>query len=146
MQYAGADEFASAKGRASRRQQQKELLEIEALNGALHGQDRIVVRYRLELTVPTPGPVDAHDAGAICTAERNALRCLVVVNCRRDMLSFGLPFPKQPGLGGERRLRHEFEEPIDVEDDHELAVEAIHICGERGHAATGVYGPATHPD
>src|SRR5260370_38578450 len=31
-------------------------------------------------------------------------------------------------------VRHDFEDAIDVEHDHELAVEAMHAAGELGHA------------
>src|ERR1700692_4720705 len=104
-----ADKFASAIGEAGRRQQQKKLLEIEALNGALHGQEGVIVRYRIEHTVPTPGPVDAHDADAVSVAERNALRCLVVVRhlsrtsmCQRPAIAatFGAAMPTADILAG----------------------------------------------
>src|SRR5450631_2413495 len=78
-----ADKLASAIGQAGRRQQQKELLEIEALNGALNGQDRVVVRDGHEQTVAAPGAVNAHDADAIPTAEGYPFRCFAVV-CHRS--------------------------------------------------------------
>src|SRR6202043_1334992 len=37
-------------------------------------------------------------------------------------------------------VRHDFEDAIDVEDDHELAVEAVHAAGEFGHAGIEVDG------
>src|ERR1700738_3239057 len=44
-----------------------------------------------------------------------------------------------------QHVRHDFEDAIDVEDDHELAVEAMHAAGEFGHAGIevdGVFLPA----
>src|ERR1700731_2360265 len=67
-----ADKFASAIGQAGRRQQQKELLEIEALNGALHREDGVGVRYGVEQAFPAPRTVNGHDADAISAAERDA--------------------------------------------------------------------------
>jgi len=32
------------------------------------------------------------------------------------------------------QVRHDFEDAIDIEDDHELTVEAMHAAGELGHA------------
>src|SRR5258707_14028095 len=37
-------------------------------------------------------------------------------------------------------VRHDFEDAIDVEDDHELAVEAMYAAGELGHAGIEVDG------
>src|SRR6202022_4347727 len=74
-----ADKFASAIGQAGRRQQQKELLEIEALNGALHREYGVVVRYGVEEAIPAPRTVNGHDADAISAAERHAFRSLGVI-------------------------------------------------------------------
>src|SRR6202047_3343906 len=44
-----------------------------------------------------------------------------------------------------QHVRHDFEDAIDVEDDHELAVAAMHAAGELGHAGIeidGVFLPA----
>src|SRR6478752_1548675 len=56
-------------------------------------------------------------------------------------------FALQLGFTGARRrslcrhhVRHDFENAIDVEDDHELAVEAMHAAGEFGHAGVEVDG------
>ena len=38
------------------------------------------------------------------------------------------------------QVRHDFEDAIDVEDDHELAVEAMDAAGELGHAGIEVDG------
>src|SRR5882724_13274803 len=43
-------------------------------------------------------------------------------------------------LCGKQRLRHDFENAIDIEHDHELAVEAMHAAGELGHAGIEVDG------
>src|ERR1700761_7512585 len=37
-------------------------------------------------------------------------------------------------------IRHQFEHAIDIEDDHELAVEAMHTAGELGHAGVEIDG------
>jgi len=39
-----------------------------------------------------------------------------------------------------QHVGHDFEDAIDVEDDHELAVEAMHAAGEPGHAGIEVDG------
>src|ERR1700681_2597052 len=39
-----------------------------------------------------------------------------------------------------KHVRHDFEDAIDVEDDHELAVEALYAAGELRHA--GIEGRA----
>src|SRR5882672_3753092 len=39
-----------------------------------------------------------------------------------------------------QHVRHDFEDAIDIEDDHELAVEAMHAAGELGHAGIEVDG------
>src|SRR5580704_16747451 len=57
-----ADKFAAAIGKAGRRQEQKELLEIETLDGTFHGQHGVIVRDGIEKAIATPGSVDAHDA------------------------------------------------------------------------------------
>src|SRR5690349_10973332 len=38
------------------------------------------------------------------------------------------------------QVRHEFEDAIDVEDDHELAVETVNAAGELGHAGIEIDG------
>src|SRR5216683_2284358 len=40
----------------------------------------------------------------------------------------------------ERGLGHDFEDAIDIEDDHELAVETVDAAGELGHAGIEVDG------
>src|SRR6201996_7382186 len=44
------------------------------------------------------------------------------------------------GSGSKCRLRHEFEDAVDIEDDHELAVEAMDAAGELGHAGIEIDG------
>src|ERR1700749_992372 len=41
---------------------------------------------------------------------------------------------------GRHHVGQEFEDAIDVEDDHQLAVEAMHTAGELGHAGIEVDG------
>src|SRR5450756_159698 len=48
-------------------------------------------------------------------------------------------------LSSKQGFRHDFEDAIDVEDHHELAVEAVYAAGELGHAGIevdGVFLPA----
>src|ERR1035437_8147692 len=86
-----ADKLASAVGQAGRRQQQKELLEIEALNGSLHGKYGVGVRYGIEETVSTPCPVNAHDADAKSVAERHAFLSFVAI-CHLSMRAITTAF------------------------------------------------------
>src|SRR5258708_13143354 len=60
-----ANQFASAIGEAGRRQQQKELLEIESFDGAVDGQYGIVVRNGVEQAVAAPRSINTHHANAI---------------------------------------------------------------------------------
>src|ERR1700731_1305987 len=39
-----------------------------------------------------------------------------------------------------QQVRHDFEHAIDVEDNHELAVEAMHAAGKLGHAGIEIDG------
>src|ERR1700731_2597323 len=43
-------------------------------------------------------------------------------------------------LGCQHGFRHDFEDAIDIEDDHELTVEAMHAAGELGHAGIEIDG------
>ena len=68
------------------------------------------------------------------TLESSTTRHVLIVNLpggRGDL---------QFQLCGERSLGHDFEDAIDIEDDHELAVEAMHAAGELGHAGIEVDG------
>src|SRR5260370_13217130 len=89
-----ANQFASAIGEAGRREQQKELLEIETLYGALDGQYRFAVRNGVEQTVAAPRSVNAHDADAVSPAEGHALGSFGVV-CHRSQR----PHRNGPGHG-----------------------------------------------
>src|ERR1700687_2791648 len=44
-----------------------------------------------------------------------------------------------------QHVRHDFENAIDIEDDHELAVEAMHAAGELRRAGIEVYGVFLSP-
>ena len=48
------DEFATTIGETSGGQEQKELLEIEALDGTFHREEGICVRYGLKQAIATP--------------------------------------------------------------------------------------------
>src|SRR5882762_2453179 len=60
------------------------------------------------------------------------------------MFSFQLSSSRPGGDGLQYRLcgklGHDFENAIDIEYDHELAVEAMHAAGELGHAGIEVDG------
>src|SRR5450631_2757924 len=63
----------------------------------------------------------------------------------RHVLILAIFFRKDRGdlqfeLCGERSLGHDFQHAIDIEDDHELAVEAMHAAGELGHAGIEIDG------
>src|SRR5580698_1182713 len=45
-----------------------------------------------------------------------------------------------PPILGRQHVRHDFEDAIDVEHDHKLAVEAVDAAGELGHARIEVDG------
>src|SRR5690242_13568459 len=52
--------------------------------------------------------------------------------------SFGPHHLRVSGSG--RRLRGEFEHAVDVEDDHQMAVEPVDTAGELGHAGIEIDG------
>src|SRR6478735_2220055 len=56
----------------------------------------------------------------------------------RILLSCGRRMPT--GLCGEGCFRNDFENAIDVEDDHELAIETMNTAGELGHAGVQIDG------
>src|SRR4029450_1396860 len=70
---------SSAIGQPGRRQQQEEFLEIEALDGALDGKRRVVIRDGVQHAVASPGAVDGHDTDVITAAERTPPRSLVLL-------------------------------------------------------------------
>src|ERR1700756_2393076 len=43
-------------------------------------------------------------------------------------------------ISSRHHVRSDFEHPVDVEDDHQLPVEAMHAAGELGHARIEVDG------
>src|SRR5665647_1714885 len=45
-----------------------------------------------------------------------------------------------PPVLSRQHVRHDFEDAIDIEDDHELAVEAMYPAGELGHAGIEIDG------
>ena len=49
-------------------------------------------------------------------------------------------FPFQVRSSCRHQVRHDFENAIDVEDDHELAVETVNTAGELGHAGIEIDG------
>jgi hypothetical protein len=81
-----ANEFATTIGKTRGRQEQKELLEIEALDRAVHRQHGVIIRYGLEQTIATPRSVDSHDANIIASAERHAIEYLFLFSRCRSQL------------------------------------------------------------
>src|SRR6266581_1012049 len=82
---------------------------------------------------------------------RATFRMTLESSTTRHVLIFGLyfsrgTFPFQVfstlalGLLCCLQLGHDFEDAVDVEDDHELAVEAVDAAGELGHAGIEVDG------
>src|SRR6476620_9974298 len=85
---------------------------------------------------------------------RATLRMTLVSSTTRHVLILGLCFPHSPkgrfhfqvllALSPcflcRHQVRHDFEDAIDVEDDHELAVEAMDAAGELGHSGVEVDG------
>src|SRR6266446_3514703 len=85
---------------------------------------------------------------------RATFRMTLESSTTRHVLIFGLCFPRFPkgtfpfqvlstlalGLLCCFQVGHDFEDAIDVEDDHELAVESMDAAGELGHAGIEVDG------
>ena len=72
------DKLATAIGEAGGGKQQKELLEVQALDRAFDREHGVVVGDRVELTIPAPSPINGHDADVIATAEGHALQTLAI--------------------------------------------------------------------
>src|SRR5258708_1947052 len=86
-----ANQFASAIGEAGRRQQQKELLEIESFDGAVDGQYGIVVRNGVEQAVAAPRSINTHDTDAISATEGHPFQPLgVVCHCSKRPIAAAL--------------------------------------------------------
>src|SRR5882672_2072834 len=86
---------------------------------------------------------------------RATFRMTLESSTTRHVLIFGLCFSPIPNRDvsifnfylrcdcrGLRRhqIRHEFEHAIDIEDDHQLSVEAMDTAGELGHAGIEIDG------
>src|SRR3979490_1540579 len=86
---------------------------------------------------------------------RATFRITIESSTTRHVLIFGLYFPSLPKRGTFRfqvlstlalgclcglQIGHDFEDAIDVEDDHELTVEAMDAAGEFGHAGIEIDG------
>src|ERR1700722_5409418 len=62
---------------------------------------------------------------------------------RRDVsgaVCLSLPCACRLPVLGRQHIRHDFENAIDVEHDHQLTVEAMHAAGELGHARIEIDG------
>lgn len=100
------DQLASAIGKPGGRKQQKEFLEIEALDGTFHGEHGVAIGDRVELTIPAPGPVDRHDADVVAAAEGDAFQAfavLVIVQIPAMAATFDALAPKVGILTGALR-------------------------------------------
>src|SRR6188472_2486032 len=82
---------------------------------------------------------------------RATLRMTLESSTTRHVLIFGLYFHSPTGDVSIRflstlrflcrhQIRHDFEDAIDIEDDHELSVEAVDAAGELGHAGIEIDG------
>src|ERR1700675_4092869 len=84
------------------------------------------------------------------TLESSTKRHVLIFSlCFFQTQNGAFPFPtvsaSLPPVLCRQHVKHDFEHAIDVEDDHELAVEAMHAAGEFGHAGIevdGVFLPA----
>src|ERR1044072_1439075 len=66
---------------------------------------------------------------------RATLRMTLESSTTRQVFIWGLQLlPFRVGLSCRHQVRHDFENAIDVEHDHELAVEAVDAAGQLGHA------------
>src|ERR1700689_3039738 len=79
------------------------------------------------------------------TLESSTTRHVLIFSlCFFQIPNGTFPFPtvsaSLPPVLCRQHVRHDFEHAIDVEDDHELAVEAMHAAGELGHAGIEVEG------
>src|SRR6185437_10763921 len=72
-------QLAAPIGQSGRREQQEELLEIEALDRALDRQCRVIVGNRPELAIAPPCAVDGHDADIVTAAEGDAFCALAFI-------------------------------------------------------------------
>src|SRR5882757_1248858 len=84
---------------------------------------------------------------------RATFRMTLESSTTRHVLIFGLCFQHSPKgtfpiylfcallfFLCRHQIRHDFEDAIDVEDDHELTVETVDAAGELGHAGIEVDG------
>src|SRR5580700_8475829 len=84
------------------------------------------------------------------TLESSTTRHVLIFSlCFFQIPNGTFPFPtvsaSLPPVLRRQHVRHDFEHAIDVEDDHELTVEAMHAAGEFGHAGIeidGIFLPA----
>src|SRR6266702_6335593 len=74
-----AHQLAAAVGKAGGRQQQEELLQVQALDRAFHREDGVGVGDRVQLAVAAPGAIDGHDADIIAAAECYPFRAFSIL-------------------------------------------------------------------
>src|ERR1700690_2931022 len=84
------------------------------------------------------------------TLESSTTRHVLIFSlCFFQIPNGTFPFPtvsaSLPPVLCRQHVRHDFEDAIDIEDDHELAVEAMDAAGELGHAGIEVDGVFLSP-
>src|SRR5882724_674194 len=73
------------------------------------------------------------------TLESSTTRHVFILGLQLHQIPRGM-FPFQLRSSCRHQVRHDFENAIDVEDDHELAVETVNTAGELGHAGVEIDG------
>src|ERR1700704_4218704 len=73
------------------------------------------------------------------TLESSTTRHVFILGLQLYQIPRGM-FPFKLRSSCRHQVRHDFENAIDVEDDHELAVETVNAAGELGHAGIEVDG------
>src|SRR2546430_17729432 len=73
------------------------------------------------------------------TLESSTTRQVFILGLQLHQIPRGM-FPFQLRSSCRHQVRHDFENAIDVEDDHELAVETVNAAGKLGHAGIEIDG------
>src|SRR5665213_3729605 len=82
----------------------------------------------------------AGDAGVIDDEASLHWQVFIGRSTWRSSLDLNSTYAAGAALCSKRSLGHDFEDAIDIEDDHELAVETVNAAGELGHAGIEVDG------
>src|SRR5438874_11916401 len=75
----------------------------------------------------------------LMTLESSTTRHVFILGLQLHQIPIGM-FSFQLRSSCRHQVRHNFENAIDVEDDHELAVETVNTTGELGHAGVEIDG------